>query len=176
MQEKTPTPTTREIPLNTEPNKNEALERGTNRTGDVIERCPSIKSKGSKHGTHKSKVSSTASSKRRLEVEMLRLQENFELQSRIDEERLALERKAIDMKEQREKKLLDEKFQAMQDMPSSDGGSTVKSKTTVQSQKSEIAKSNVASWLEVQRRQNQTRMPDQRDNDGAIGFDLSIPV
>lgn len=100
---------------------------------------------------------------------------------------MALERKALDMKEQREKKLMEEKFRVMQEMVSIDGGSSTESKTTFRSQKSNsketIRSELVSSWIEDQNKIKHHPHPnpiheetEQMSSYDVFGVNVSIPV
>lgn len=112
-------------------------------------------------GTSHSKVASTSSGRTMLsydkvEVERRRLQAELILQEKMDEERIALKLEALKLKEDREKKYLNQMYQAMVDEDES--GSEVGSRNSRNSKSSRALRrgndiESVMAWIEGQRRQ-----------------------
>lgn len=109
----------------------------------------SSKSTKSKVQSTSSKASSSVSSQRRRNVELLRIKEELDLQTKLDEEKAALEREAFDRKEKREKRFIEEKYKMILD---NEGSS--KSSSRASDQASESKASIVRSWIRDQSNRN----------------------
>lgn len=136
----------------------------------------------------KTKVTSSASkvsqssSQRLRDIEFQRLQEEFEVQTRMDNERLALEREALELKELRQRKLIEGKYRAMEEIVTIRSGSSVNTRAETRKQHSQDSTQSklVESWILEQR--NQYYRPETTSDvnpdfvSETLGVDLSVPV
>ncbi|KAG4078256.1 hypothetical protein HA402_003937 [Bradysia odoriphaga] len=134
--------------------KNSLPDQSTKRQEDAvsIRTGTSCKSQTSRVRSVSSKASKTSSQRLR-DVELQKVQAEYELEKEIDEERLALERKALTLKEIREKKLLEAKYRAMEEIVSvhsaANSINVPSKKSDVKSEKS-LRSSMINKWIEKQ--------------------------
>lgn len=109
------------------------------------------------------------------------MQEEFEVQSRIDDEKLALERKALELRELRQKRLIEEKYRAMEEIATSRCGSSDNGRADTRRSTQSDAHSRAESWVLEQRKQNYR--PENGTEDvkpttvrETLGVDLSVPL
>lgn len=170
--------------------KVQPISSGIQPNQSVRQNNASVVPKSLESQSNYSKPSTTASSQRRRDIEIQRLQEEYELQTNIDNERLMLERKALQLKELREKKLIEGKFRAMEEIVSVGSGTSVESRTVGETKRSvnkssEFKESSnsdlVTSWILEQRKQNYHQdfaLTDASQNlvSKVLGVDISVPV
>lgn len=136
--------------------------------------------------TTSSSNASRTSSQRRREIAFQRLQDEYELQVKLDEGKLALERKALELKEIRQRKLIEERYKAMEEIVSFGSSAhtridTTKSVDPVADPEDSDHSERVSSWLGEQRRQNYKPQTLSADVDPALvtetlGANISLPI
>lgn len=130
----------------------------------------SVKTVSSVHSSEWKTI--TSSSSQRQALELKRIHDEFELQSKIDAETLALKLESISLKQMREKKLIEDTYKALN---TSTGSVSTKSHSNTD------RSSYVSSWVEDQQAHPRSKSLEQdiqhfSDRIEPFNFDVSIPI